>query len=85
MLEELELDVIVFVFFKINVFLKDVLDSVWDVCSCNIRIFFFLKLVEEGSFDCVEGFLFIFKKFGYLEIVKLIDLECVENWVGKLY
>lgn len=84
MLDELELVVIMVVLLKKNFILKGVLEKVRDVCSCKIRIYFFLILVEEGSFDCVEEFLFIFKKFGYLEIVKLIDLESVDNKVGKI-
>lgn len=85
LLEELEPDAIVLAFSKTNASLKDALDSVRDARSCNTRILLLLKLVEEGSPDCVEGFLSTLKKLGYSEIVKLIDPERVENRAGKLY
>lgn len=85
LLDELEPEAIVLAFSKTNASLKDILDRVRDARSCNTRIHLLLTLVEEGSSDCVEGFLSTLKKLGYSEIVKLIDPESVENRAGKLY
>lgn len=69
---------------KTNAFLKGAFDRVRNARSCNKRIHLLLTLVKEGSPDCVEVFLSTLKKFGYSEIVNLIDPESFDNKAGKL-
>lgn len=41
-------------------------------------------MVEEGSFEFVEGFVMVLSDFGYLEIVKLIIVFDFENKLGEV-
>lgn len=41
-------------------------------------------MVEEESFEFVEGFVIVLSDFGYLEIVKLIIVFDFENKLGKV-
>lgn len=83
LLDELEPAAIVSALSKTNAFSKGELDRVRNARSCNTRIHILLTLVEEGSPDCVEGFLTTLKKLGYSEIVNLIDPESVDKKAGK--
>lgn len=71
---ELEFRVIVYVLFKFKVFVKSVIDFVFNVESCNDRVENFLFLVEDGDFEVVKEFVIVLKDFGYSSIVELIDL-----------
>lgn len=41
-------------------------------------------MVEEGSFEFVDGFVIVLSDFGYLEIVKLIIVFDFENKLGEV-
>lgn len=80
---ELEFRVIVYVLFKFKVFVKSVIDFVFNVDSCNDRVENFLFLVEDGDFEVVKEFVIVLKDFGYSSIVELIDLFDIYNRVGE--